>query len=206
MKIFPYLTGPIQTNVYLVLDEETKHGFVVDPGAHSSKLFQDLKENQVILDYVVLTHAHGDHIGGVQELLAHYPEAKLMAGVNEMPMMNGKLDNSSREICGRDILLTPDKLLEDGETFDCGNMTFKVIETPGHTPGGICLYSPGVLFSGDTLFRQSVGRTDFPGGDTAKLIASIKNKLFTLPEDTLVLPGHMETTDIGFEKRNNYFV
>ena len=206
MKIFPYIAGPIQTNVYLVLDEETKHGFVVDPGAHSDKLLKDINENQVILDYVVLTHAHGDHIGGVEELLELFPEAKLMVGARELPMLNGKLDNSSREICGKDIKLNPDKWLDDDETFTCGNMTFKVIETPGHTPGGICLYSPGVLFSGDTLFRQSVGRTDFPGGDTSKLIASIRNKLFTLPEDTIVLPGHMEATDIGFEKRNNYFV
>ena len=206
MKIFPYIAGAIQTNVYLVLDEETKHGFIVDPGAHSNKLLEDLEKNEVILDYIILTHAHGDHIGGVEELLELYPNAKLMAGLNELPMMNGKIDNSSREICGKNIRLNPDKLLEDQENFSCGNMTFKVIETPGHTPGGICLYAPGVLFSGDTLFRQSVGRTDFPGGDTSKLISSIRNKLFVLPEDTLVLPGHMETTDIGFEKRNNYFV
>lgn len=206
MKIFPYIAGPIQTNLYLAFDEETKHGFVVDPAAHCTKLLEDLKKHEVVLEYIVLTHAHGDHIGGVEELLELYPNAKLLAGVNEVPMMNGMLDNSSREICGKNILLKPDLLLEDGEIIVCGKMSFKVIETPGHTPGGICLYSPGVLFSGDTLFRQSVGRTDFPGGDTAALISSIKNKLFVLPEDTLVLPGHMESTDIGFEKRNNYFV
>ncbi|MCQ2550885.1 MAG: MBL fold metallo-hydrolase [Clostridia bacterium] len=206
MKILSYLAGPIKTNCYLTFDEESLEGFVVDPGAHCQKLLDDITKYGITLKYVVLTHGHGDHIGGVEELLELYPACQLLGGLKEEPLFLGKIDNSSREICGKDLILHCDKLLAEGDEITCGNMCFKVIETPGHTPGGICLYTPGVLFSGDTLFRQSIGRTDFPGGDQVALFKSIREKLYVLPEDTIVLPGHMEETQIGFEKRYNYFV
>lgn len=206
MKIKCYYTGPIQVNTYLCYDEETLEGFVVDPGGPSASLLNDIDENHVSLKYVLLTHGHGDHIGGVEELMARYPDAKLVASHKEMDLLTNKLDNVSREMFGRTIILHPDLLVKEGDMLSIGNISFKVLETPGHTPGGICFYTTGIVFSGDTLFRQSIGRTDFPGGDQRLLFNSIREKLYTLPEDTVVLPGHMGQTDIGFEKRNNYFV
>lgn len=206
MKIIPYLTSPIQTNTYLVFDESTGKGFVVDPGGPCKALLKDIEEEHVELQYVVLTHGHGDHIGGVEEILQMYTGCKLAYGTNEVDMLNGKIDNASAEMFGRDILLNAHLLLNDNDTFEVGNMSFKILETPGHTPGGISLYTEGVVFTGDTLFRQSVGRTDFPGGDFNQLSQSIREKLYTLPDDTVVLPGHMQQSNIGFEKRNNYFV
>ncbi len=178
----------------------------MDPGGPSNQLVSDIKDNKLILKYVFLTHGHGDHIGGVEDLKEKFPQAKLVAGAKEASMLSGALDNVSGELFGRSISLIADISVKENDTLSIGSVNFRVIETPGHTPGGISLYTKGLVFSGDTLFRQSIGRTDFPGGDQRQLFDSIRQKLYTLPEDTVVLPGHMEQTEIGFEKRNNYFV
>ncbi len=206
MKIKCYYTGPLQVNTYLCYDEESLEALVVDPGGPSNQLVSDIKDNKLILKYVFLTHGHGDHIGGVEDLKEKFPQAKLVAGAKEASMLSGALDNVSGELFGRSISLIADISVKENDTLSIGSVNFRVIETPGHTPGGISLYTKGLVFSGDTLFRQSIGRTDFPGGDQRQLFDSIRQKLYTLPEDTVVLPGHMEQTEIGFEKRNNYFV
>ncbi len=206
MKLKCYYTGPLQVNTYLCYDEESLEALVVDPGGPSNQLVSDIKDNKLILKYVFLTHGHGDHIGGVEDLKEKFPQAKLVAGAKEASMLSGALDNVSGELFGRSISLIADISVKENDTLSIGSVNFRVIETPGHTPGGISLYTKGLVFSGDTLFRQSIGRTDFPGGDQRQLFDSIRQKLYTLPEDTVVLPGHMEQTEIGFEKRNNYFV
>lgn len=206
MKIKCYYTGPLQVNTYLCYDEESLEALVVDPGGPSNQLVSDIKDNKLILKYVFLTHGHGDHIGGVEDLKEKFPQAMLVAGAKEASMLSGALDNVSGELFGRSISLIADISVKENDTLSIGSVNFRVIETPGHTPGGISLYTKGLVFSGDTLFRQSIGRTDFPGGDQRQLFDSIRQKLYTLPEDTVVLPGHMEQTEIGFEKRNNYFV
>lgn len=206
MKIIRYVTGPIQVNTYLTYDEEQKVGFLVDPGAYASEITEKINELGVDLKYIILTHGHGDHIGGVEGFLKDFPAAKVVADQDEKEMLqNGSL-NSSVEMFGRPIEIDADLYVKDKDTLNVGSMELTFLHTPGHTKGGMSIYVDGHLFSGDTLFRYSIGRTDFYGGDFSVLMNSIKDTLFLLPDDTIVLPGHMELTRIGDEKRGNPFV
>ncbi|MBE6037067.1 MAG: MBL fold metallo-hydrolase [Clostridiales bacterium] len=201
-----YHTGPIMTNTYLACDEETKKAFVVDPGGQSGKLESFLQEEGYTLEYIVLTHGHGDHTGGVQRLQNVFPGVKLVACKAEEDLLADGDWNGSRSMFGHDITLTADLWVEDGDTLQVGSMELQFLETPGHTPGGMCIYVGGVLFSGDTLFLNSVGRTDFKGSSFSKLKTAIKEKLFALPDETPVYPGHDRPTTIGYEKEYNPFV
>ena len=208
MKMYTSIAGVVETNCYLVWDEESRDAFLIDPGAFEPGVMEKIRNESLSLEYILLTHGHGDHIGGLDAYLKKFPEVKLAAGKKEEPLLSDASLNFSEEIAGKAVTPKPDLFLKDGDEIMVGGLKIRTIETPGHTPGGISLYieSEKALFSGDTLFWQSIGRTDLPGGDMNQIVASIRNKLFNLPEDTKVYPGHMLPTEIGYEKKHNMFV
>ena len=206
MKIVNIPTGMLQANTYLVCDETSRLGFIVDLGGYSKELKNIIEKNDIQIQYIVLTHGHGDHIGGVQEHLKDFPDAKVVCSRADEKMLLDPELNEAHHFGPEKVSFNPDILVDDGDTLTVGNMTMKFIMTPGHTEGGMCILVDDVLFSGDTLFCRSIGRTDLAGGDFKTLMESIKNKLFLLPDETQVLPGHMGTTTIGFEKEHNPFV
>jgi len=218
MKINGYLVGVIGTNCYLVWDEETDEAMLIDPGDYDAAITRDIADNGLWLKYIVVTHGHGDHIGGAPGFLAEFPEAKLVCGKDDIPLVSDTDLNISAMFVGKKVVIQPDIFPVDGDVLKLGNLSFVTLATPGHSAGGLSFYVAecsaafkaqafsGTVFSGDTLLNVSVGRTDQPGGDFNTLRSSIRNILFKLPDDTLVLPGHMDPTTIGREKRFNPFV
>ena len=199
-------SGPLMVNTYFVYNEVDKKGFIVDPGGYNRQLTQDAIDNGIDVEYIVLTHGHCDHIGGVNEHLEDFPNAKVVISAGDAKMAENPKLNMSPMVFEKDIIVVPDLTVKHGDTIDVGSMQLTFIMTPGHTPGGMCVLVGKALFSGDTLFYGSVGRTDFPGSSFEQLSESIHKHLFVLPDDTEVYPGHMGVTTIGFEKRNNPFV
>ncbi len=206
MIVKSFLSGPLAVNCYVAADEATKKAFIVDPGGHNLNMVNYCRENNFDVAYIILTHGHGDHIGGVTDTEKEFPSAKLVACIHEKELLEDPDLNMSAMTAGVPISLHADHYVSDGETLNVGNLELKFLHTPGHTPGGMSILVDDVVFSGDTLFQQSIGRTDFPGSSYAAIKDSIEKKLFTLPDDTNVLPGHMGPTTIGFEKENNPFV
>lgn len=205
MKILSLSLGSFQTNCYIIFDENTKACCVIDPGFEPDKIIKCIKENQLKPYYILLTHGHGDHIGAVPQLKEAYPEAKVMIGANDQyRLANPHL--SLLSMMGSQAVMTADQTLKDGDIIQIDSISIKVLDTPGHTEGGISLLGSGVVFVGDTLFQGDVGRTDLPGGDGKKLVKSIQQKLYVLPDDTVVYPGHGPATSIGEEKRFNAYV
>ena len=205
MEVIEYQTGPLRVNTYLVFDE-TKEAFLVDPGSYLKQISNKIIEKELDLKYIVLTHGHGDHIGGIDLLKADFPDVKVVALAEEKETLNDPVKNNSAVILGGQISMDADIYAHDGEILKVGNMDLKLVATPGHTPGGMSVILEDVVFCGDTLFKGSIGRSDFPGGDYLTLIDSIKTRLFALPDETKVYPGHMAKTTIGWEKKHNPFV
>ena len=207
MKIKKYVVGMIGTNCYLVINEETKETVMVDPGAYPAKVKNAVKEQGLKLKAVLLTHAHFDHIMGLSDVME---DVKVPVYVEEadLPMMTDGESNLSSTYVRGGYRFEEAVPVSYGQQLEIAGFQFRVIHTPGHTPGGCCYYmeQEGVLFSGDTLFQTSVGRSDFPGGSASALVRSVKEKLLVLPEETHVYPGHMEETTIGYEKLHNPFI
>lgn len=204
--LFQKLTvGVMGVNCY-ILGEPTEC-MVVDPGGNAEKICSYLDEQGLTVKYIVLTHCHFDHILAVDEVKRR-TGAKIVACSKEQ----GNLENTSINMTGRfsrvPINLQADLFVSEDDTLTSGEYIFRVIETPGHTSGSMCLYceTEKMLLSGDTLFAESVGRADLPTGDGEMLVASIRTKLFPLPDDTRVFPGHEAETTIGHEKKHNPFL
>ena len=193
------------TNTYIVWDENSRQAMIIDPAAPDRMLTEEIKNLKLDLKYIINTHGHGDHIAGNQLIKDSFSAPLSIHEADAAKLTEAKLNLS--EFWNADIVSPPaDVLFKDGDKITLGNYEVTVIHTPGHSLGGICLLVDGLLFSGDTLFSKGIGRTDLPGGNYEMLISSIKDKLFKLPDETIVLPGHGPETTIGKEKRNNPFV
>ena len=203
MKIEVQQVGQLMTNCYIVWDEHTKNAAVIDPGDDGAYLADCLKKNGLTLQYILLTHGHFDHIMAAEELKKEWG-IKICACEKELEVLRDSKKNLMMDYYRKDYTLEPDLTVCDGETFEAAGVTWKVIETPGHTIGSCCYYieSEDLLFAGDTLFRTSYGRVDLPTGDAMSMLASVK-KLLTLPETVKVYPGHMGVTSIEYEKKHN---
>lgn len=197
------LAGAMRTNCYLIYDEETREALILDPADEEAKLARMLKEQGLKPAAILLTHGHFDHIGAVEPLRKQYG-IRVYCLAEEKELMENPGYNLS-ELFGAGFGVTPDVTLRDGEELCLAGFRIQVIATPGHTAGSCCYYFPEdrFLISGDTLFEESVGRTDFPTGSTSMLVRSIRERLFVLPEDTPVYSGHGEATTIGHEKQYN---
>lgn len=205
MEVYRLEVMPLGTNCYLAYDENTKDGIVVDPGGSAKDIGEAIDRLGLHIVVIINTHGHWDHIGANDAVKAKTGAPVYIHEADAEFLTNPAYNISS--MMGYSSSVAPaDGLLHEGDTVNFGSCTLKVLHTPGHTPGGITLYGEGVAFTGDTLFFRSVGRSDLPGGDYNALIESIKNKLMTLDEDTLVYTGHGIPTRIGDEKTGNPFV
>lgn len=207
MKIEMMVLGDVRTNCYLLINEETKEALVVDPADRADVIVRKLIDEGLTLKAILLTHGHGDHILAVGDLKKQFG-VKVYAAKAEEALLSDAAQNLSKALFGIAVTVKPDILLEDGQEFEAAGIRLRMLHTPGHTPGGCCYYQAEekILFSGDTLFCGSIGRTDFPGGSLSKLTRSVKEKLLVLPEDVKVYPGHEEMTTIGHEKRYNPYM
>lgn len=205
MKIQHSVLGMCATNTYYVYDDETKRGLIVDPADSPDTIIAKADSLPMIPEAILITHGHFDHVLAMNKVREHYG-IKVYAGLTEKQVLHDMAMNLTSSF-GMGQIFDADIYLKDGEEFETAGYHIKAIEVPGHTIGGMCYYfdKQGVLFSGDTLFCESVGRSDFPGGSASALCRGIKDKLFILPEHTKVYPGHMDETTIGNEIKYNPF-
>ncbi len=203
MEYLHFLLGDLMTNAFLVWSGD--EAGVIDPGGPVEKILAALSERDLQLKWIINSHGHADHIAGNTALQAATGAPVLIHAADRL-MLTSAEANLSLWIGAPVTSPDASRTLKGGDVVGLGKEDFTVIETPGHTPGGISLYHPGLLFSGDALFRESIGRTDFPGGNEVQLIQGIKERLFPLPPETIVWPGHEASTTIGHEIQfNPYF-
>lgn len=205
MIIKELVVGPLMANCFIFGCEETKEAVVIDPGGDADRILFSLADSGLNVKYIINTHGHFDHVaanGKIKDatgadILIHPLDASMLGSIS-----------TNAAIFGISVENSPpcDQTIEEGDTVSFGKITLKVLHTPGHTPGGISLYTDKIVFVGDTLFAGSIGRTDFPGGDFNTLISSIRTKLFKMEDDVRVFSGHGPETSIGSEKRFNPFV
>lgn len=199
-----YNENMLQENTYILTDSETNQGMVIDPGCYTPAMKKELR-NLTELKYIILTHAHGDHMGALNAIRKDYPDAVLIAGVKEKKLLLDAENNGSMEFSPEPVSTEADRYVSEGDSVTLGSIEFTFMETPGHTQGGICICGDGKIFTGDTLFFRSIGRTDLYSGNMEQMRKSLQ-KLMRLPDEIQVLPGHGPSTSIGAEKKGNPFV
>ncbi len=209
LQIHTLVSMPFAENTYVVWRDGRGDALVIDPGLEPDLVLDFLHERGLRPAAILNTHGHADHIGGNEALKATYPNALLLIGANEAQMLTDAEANLSAPF-GMAIVSPPaDRLVREGEVLDLAGIPLEVLDIPGHSPGHVVFVhraAPVIVFGGDVLFRGSVGRTDFPGGSAEQLFEGIRGKLFALPDDTVVYPGHGPVTTTGVEKRTNPFV
>ena len=201
MILQTFTEPPIDNNNYLLIDEESKEAVLIDCSAAEPKIQQILEKYESKIKYILLTHGHFDHVAGIRPT-----EAKIVMHKDDLPILNQT--NMYLPAFGIPEITIPaiDIFINDNDVLNIGKTSIKVIHTPGHTQGGVCYLTDKMLFSGDTIFRESVGRCDLEGGDFVQIADSIKTKIFSLPEDTIIYPGHGPSTDVAWEKTHNHFM
>ncbi|MCK5113832.1 MAG: MBL fold metallo-hydrolase [Phycisphaerae bacterium] len=206
ISIKTFALGPLETNSYAVWISDDC--WVIDVGMLPANLEEFLEAENLSPSKILLTHGHGDHIGGVEFLVKNFPDAKIHCPTADEEMLSSPTKNLSGALLMSIVSPPADVLINPGDTFEMGGSEWKVLDTAGHTPGGVSFYCPqaGVVFTGDALFCGSIGRSDIPNGNSTLLLENIRNNLMTLPDDTRVLPGHGPETTIGEERRSNPFI
>lgn len=199
MQIKRIPAGVYAANCYILMDEDTKESAVIDPGGDANNLIKAIKDMNAKVKYILLTHGHADHTGAVIQLKNEFNSPIYINEQDYQLIKNGAYMYG-------DIVENVDQYINEGDVFSLGNTQVKSILTPGHTPGGVCFLVDDMIFTGDTLFEGSIGRTDFDGGNFETIIKSIKDKLMTLPENIVVFPGHGSESNIGKEKNHNPFL
>jgi len=205
MKYEKIVVGALETNCYLAFCEKSRECAVIDPGADPEKIIRIIDDKDLKPVVLLNTHGHIDHIGGNKAIKEKFG-VPLYIHKDDEKMLKSVLQSGLALLLGSKASPAPDKLLNEGDIIDIGESKLEVIHTPGHSPGSVSFLTDMVLFSGDTLFCGGVGRTDLPGGSWDKLVNSIRKKILTLPDETLVLPGHGPATTVGQEKESNPYI
>ena len=204
MKINVFVVGPVATNCYVL--HEGAECIVIDPGAEPRQILKFIAENNLCVKYIVNTHGHPDHTGANAEIRKVFKDALICIHKDDAEMLTDKQVVLTFLFGTKHGSPPADVLLEEGHQVRAEGLCLKVLHTPGHTPGGISLTAVGIVFTGDTLFYDSIGRSDLPGGNEEVLVEAIRKKLFLLDDDMKVFPGHGPATTIGKEKRENIYV
>ena len=205
MKIIRHEVGPVDCNCYILFDEDSKEGIIIDAGGNADLILKSINENEIDVKHILCTHGHFDHLIALAELRQtisapisiHENDKELYENMHVQSLMFG-LDLKPNPVINHS--------LTDGEEISWSKYKIKVIHTPGHTQGGVCFLVENNLFSGDTLFEESIGRTDLPGGSLKQLLNSVKERILILPDDTIVYPGHGEKTTVLHEKNENPYL
>lgn len=204
--IFEAMTvGSYCSNCYIVASNNTREAAIIDPGADFIKIDAKIIELGLKPKMIILTHAHGDHICAVKEVIEKYNTKVYIHEDDALALSDSKI-NFSKVLFGKDISINADVKLKDGDVLELGDLKLEIIHTPGHTKGGICIKVGNIMMTGDTLFNNSIGRTDFPGGSFEEIIDSIQEKIFKYDEDIIIYPGHNSPSTIKSEKLSNPFV
>ena len=205
MIIKTFVEPPIDNNNYLIIDEETKNAALIDCSSIDERIDEEIEKQGANLKYILLTHGHFDHIAGIRpnrfknnpQIVMHKADSDWLNNANQYLPMFGMPEITIPKV---------DVFVDDGDTIQLGSLEIKVLHTPGHTQGGVCYLVDGNLFSGDTIFREAVGRCDLEGGNFNQIVESIENKIFTLPPETVIYPGHGNITSVEWEKEHNRFL